>query len=58
MNLLQGTGTGAHLLLCRATSGLALHPPLADEDDVSIGELLLELLLRAREKWWSVTCGS
>lgn len=43
MNLLQGPGAGAHLLLSRATGGLAHHAALADEDNVTVRELLLKL---------------
>lgn len=43
MNLLEGARTGALLLDARDTGGLAHHAALADEDDVTVGELLLEL---------------
>lgn len=43
VNLLEGTGTGSLLLDAGATGGLAHHAALTDEDDVTVGELLLEL---------------
>jgi hypothetical protein len=43
VNLLEGAGTGALLLDAGATGGLAHHAALADEDDVAVRELLLEL---------------
>ena len=43
MNLLEGTGTGSLLLDAGATGRLAHHAALTDEDDVTVGELLLEL---------------
>jgi len=43
VNLLEGTGTGSLLLDAGATGRLAHHAALTDEDDVTVGELLLEL---------------
>lgn len=47
MNLLEGTGTRTLLLDAGATGGLAHHAALSDEDDVTVGELLLELRVRS-----------
>lgn len=44
MNLLEGARAGAGLLGARATGLLAHHAALADEDDVAVRELLLELV--------------
>lgn len=43
MHDLEGAGTRALLLDARDAGGLALHAVLASEDDVTVGELLLEL---------------
>ena len=49
VNLLEGARTGALLLDARAAGGLAHHAALADEDDVAVRELLLELAGEAAE---------
>lgn len=43
MNLLESTGSGSLLLDSGNTGGLPHHSTLANEDDVTVGELLLEL---------------
>lgn len=43
VNLLEGARAGAGLLGARAAGLLAHHAALADEDDVAVRELLLEL---------------
>ena len=43
VNLLEGARAGAGLLGARAAGLLAHHAALADEDDVTVRELLLEL---------------
>lgn len=43
VNLLEGAGAGAWLLGARVAAWLADHAALGDEDDVTVGELLLEL---------------
>lgn len=43
MNIGKCAGAGSLLLGARVTGGSAEHPALSDEDDVSVGELLLQL---------------
>ena len=43
MNLLEGSASGSLLLHSGNTGGLSHHSSLSDEDNVSVGELLLEL---------------
>lgn len=43
MDVREGAATGALLLDTRSPGGLAEHTALSNEDDVAVGELLLEL---------------
>jgi hypothetical protein len=49
VHLLEGARTRALLLDARDASRLAHHAALADEDDVTVGELLLELTSEAAQ---------
>ena len=50
MDVGEGTGTGALLLDAGRASGLGLHATLGDEDNVTVGELLLELAGESSER--------
>ena len=43
MNIGEGARTGTLLLDARPTSGLGQHAALGNEDNVTVGELLLKL---------------
>jgi len=43
VNICKCAGAGSLLLSARVTGGSAEHPTLSDENDMSVGELLLQL---------------